>query len=269
MSNKEGFSQYLHKVEELDPEHLVCSFAVSATSGDHRIGVVDYDGNKGDFWDGMERVLALQRASIVVIKDHPKITEAINQILDISVIQEQRISALEIELERVRSEKVAVVVQDQAKSLAENLADRGYATGKQSFTVKIEEEASEIEHSRTERTSDSSRKTDVKGKISGLAKILAGLNVEVNVQNENIERALDEVARNSNEAKKVTLSWEIDTVTPPNDPKAHAHAYRLRTSAESVQSSPFNSDRFWRYIALISLVVCIAALIYTASVSGK
>lgn len=260
MSNKNRFLLDLEKVEDLDPEHLVIAFATQK-DGNSTVGVVDYDGNKGDFSSGMSKILALHRASIVVVKDHSKITEAINQLLEISVSQERRISALESELERVRSEKIAVAVQDQAKSLTENLADRGYSTGTQKFTVKIEEEADESSHSKTEKNSHQTRNIDVKGKIKGLAKILAGLDVGVNVQRDSVERELDESVTNSSQSKKVNLVWEIASVTPPDDPRAHAHAYQIRQS-EPNEILAAKGERFWCYVALISIVTCIAVLVY-------
>ena len=262
MPTKDDFSVDLEKVEGLSPSDLMWTTALHK-DGKMSVGVVDFDGSNGrDFNAGMERVLALHRASIYVVRDHPKVTDAINQLLEIAVGQEQRISALETELEKVRSEKIAVAVQDQARALTENLADRGYATGAQKFTVKVEEEATDSSQSRTERSAESARVADVKGKIKGLAKFLTGLEVAVNVRRESVERALDEASNASRQSKKVNLTWEIEAVTPPEDPKAHAHAFRLRTSNEPMQQSATGTDRFWRAIALLSLAACAVALLY-------
>ena len=57
------------------------------------VGVVDYEGEKGDFSAGMEKMLALKRASIVVVREYPKLAEAIGRLLEVQVSLEGKVAA--------------------------------------------------------------------------------------------------------------------------------------------------------------------------------
>ena len=188
--------------------------------------------------------LALQQATAIVVKEYPKMTSIIGQVIETLAAQQREISELRAELEQVRSERVTVAVQDKAKDLLEQLATRGFSVGTQHFVIKLEEQE-KAESSESSRTDASANKVAGGGmKLSGLMKLLADLKIDLKVDEESVTKNLKTAHVVSSQTKRVSLDWRVEGLAPPTDPEAHARAYLARRRGEDSlllpQSPPAN-----------------------------